>query len=73
MVLDPVMVPSPARSLLDEGAEEALSRELLPRATVITPNLPEARALADTLRGGGGTSGEARSAVAHALGPRRWW
>lgn len=41
-VLDPVMVATSGDSLLDKDAEEALVRELLPQAELITPNLHEA-------------------------------
>ena len=46
VVLDPVMVAESGAVLLDERARSALVELLLPRATVITPNLPEARVLA---------------------------
>jgi hydroxymethylpyrimidine/phosphomethylpyrimidine kinase len=46
IVLDPVMVAESGAVLLDEPAREAIVRELLPRVTVITPNVPEARVLA---------------------------
>ena len=46
IVIDPVMVSESGAVLLDDAAREALARELLPRATVITPNVPEARVLA---------------------------
>jgi hydroxymethylpyrimidine/phosphomethylpyrimidine kinase len=45
VVLDPVMVAESGAQLLDPGAKAALTRTLFPRATVVTPNLPEARAL----------------------------
>ncbi len=45
VVLDPVMVAESGAALLDPAARSALVRLLLPRATVVTPNLPEARAL----------------------------
>ena len=44
IVLDPVMIATSGARLIDEDAVEAL-RELIPRALVITPNLPEAAAL----------------------------
>ena len=46
VVVDPVMIASSGASLLDPGAKAALIERVLPRARVITPNLPEARALA---------------------------
>lgn len=42
VVIDPVMVAKSGDPLLTEAAVEALLRRLLPRATVLTPNLPEA-------------------------------
>jgi hydroxymethylpyrimidine/phosphomethylpyrimidine kinase len=47
VVLDPVMVAESGARLLDEDAEDALRTRLLPGVTVVTPNLPEARALAE--------------------------
>ena len=45
IVLDPVMVASSGDRLLAPGAVGALRRLLIPRALVVTPNLPEAAAL----------------------------
>jgi hydroxymethylpyrimidine/phosphomethylpyrimidine kinase len=45
VVLDPVLVAESGATLLDPSAREALRTLMLPRATVATPNLPEARAL----------------------------
>jgi hydroxymethylpyrimidine/phosphomethylpyrimidine kinase len=45
IVLDPVMVAESGAELLERQARDALIERLLPRATVITPNVPEARAL----------------------------
>jgi hydroxymethylpyrimidine/phosphomethylpyrimidine kinase len=45
VVLDPVMVAESGARLLAQEAERALAEELVPRATVITPNVSEARAL----------------------------
>ncbi len=45
VVLDPVMVAKGGHTLLPEDAVAALRDRLLPRATVLTPNLPEAAAL----------------------------
>jgi hydroxymethylpyrimidine/phosphomethylpyrimidine kinase len=46
LVVDPVMVASSGARLLQEDAVEVLVSRLLPLATVVTPNLLEARALA---------------------------
>jgi hydroxymethylpyrimidine/phosphomethylpyrimidine kinase len=45
VVLDPVMVATSGDRLLDSDAVEALRTKLIPRAALITPNLPEAAAL----------------------------
>jgi hydroxymethylpyrimidine/phosphomethylpyrimidine kinase len=45
VVLDPVMVAATGAVLLDKEAIASLKRVLLPRALVITPNLPEAAQL----------------------------
>lgn len=45
LVLDPVMFAKGGARLLDPGAVEALRAELLPFATLVTPNLPEAEVL----------------------------
>jgi hydroxymethylpyrimidine/phosphomethylpyrimidine kinase len=83
VVLDPVMVSESGAELLDADARLALVTRLLPRVTVATPNVPEARALAATGRhgetgeiaAGGSHEADADDAVAlaravHALGPR---
>lgn len=46
LVVDPVMVASSGARLLRDDAVEALVGRLFPLATVVTPNLPEAEALA---------------------------
>jgi hydroxymethylpyrimidine/phosphomethylpyrimidine kinase len=66
IVIDPVMVAESGAVLLDDDARAALSRLLIPRATVITPNLPEARVLADKADEGA----EALVHTLHALGPQ---
>ena len=45
LVVDPVMVATSGDRLLREDAVDALRAELLPLATVVTPNLPEAEVL----------------------------
>jgi hydroxymethylpyrimidine/phosphomethylpyrimidine kinase len=47
VVLDPVMVATSGDRLLAREAVDALRKKLIPRASVITPNLPEAAALLD--------------------------
>ncbi len=46
VVVDPVMVAESGARLLAPDAQQALVAEILPRATVLTPNLPEARVFA---------------------------
>src|SRR5476649_2722226 len=45
IVLDPVMIATSGGRLLADNAVDALRRLLIPRALVVTPNLPEAAAL----------------------------
>ena len=47
LVVDPVMVASSGARLLRDDAVEALVTRLFPLATVVTPNLMEARALSE--------------------------
>ncbi len=65
VVHDPVMVAESGARLLPIEAVDALRAQILPRATVITPNLAEARTLAgdDTL------DGVELARALHALGP----
>jgi hydroxymethylpyrimidine/phosphomethylpyrimidine kinase len=77
VVIDPVMVAESGAVLLDDPAREAIVTGLLPLATVITPNLPEARVLAAGGQapgegvGGAGArdDAEALARALHALGP----
>ncbi|HEY0335039.1 MAG TPA: bifunctional hydroxymethylpyrimidine kinase/phosphomethylpyrimidine kinase [Stenotrophomonas sp.] len=45
VVLDPVMVATSGAKLLEDAALEALRTRLLPKATLLTPNIPEAELL----------------------------
>jgi len=45
LVVDPVMIAKGGHKLLDDAAHDALLRLLVPRATLLTPNIPEAEAL----------------------------
>jgi len=46
IVLDPVMVSTSGYSLLAANAVAAMTKELFPLAALVTPNIPEAKALA---------------------------
>src|SRR5688500_16996869 len=65
VVLDPVMISESGARLLDEPAQEALRTQLVPRATVVTPNVPEAHVLS----GEEGLGAEDLVRAIHALGP----
>jgi hydroxymethylpyrimidine/phosphomethylpyrimidine kinase len=79
IVIDPVMVAESGAVLLDDPARAALIELLLPIATVITPNLPEARVLAGASEdragargrraGGDGADAEELARALHRLGP----
>jgi hydroxymethylpyrimidine/phosphomethylpyrimidine kinase len=71
VVLDPVMVSESGASLLDDDAQSALRERMLPRASVVTPNLPEAVALAQGCPGDhpDGTNVEVLARAIKALGP----
>jgi hydroxymethylpyrimidine/phosphomethylpyrimidine kinase len=71
VVLDPVMVAESGARLLDEDAEEALRRRLLPRVAVVTPNVAEARVLAGERveAGAGDPPSEELARAIHGLGP----
>src|ERR1044071_3645235 len=71
VVLDPVMVAESGAHLLEPGARQALV-DMLPLATVVTPNLAEARALVRTAGLEVPTDDAAQATLArgvHALGP----
>jgi hydroxymethylpyrimidine/phosphomethylpyrimidine kinase len=65
IVVDPVMVAESGARLLDRDAQAALVDLVVARATVVTPNLPEARVLA----GDEALDGEALARKVRALGP----
>jgi hydroxymethylpyrimidine/phosphomethylpyrimidine kinase len=66
VVLDPVMISESGARLLDEDAQEALRTQLVPRAMVVTPNVPEAHVLS----GDDELEAEQLVRAVHALGPR---
>jgi hydroxymethylpyrimidine/phosphomethylpyrimidine kinase len=67
VVVDPVMVAESGAALLDPEAQETLVVRLLPMAMVVTPNIPEARALSGAAQG---DSQEDLAREVLALGPR---
>jgi hydroxymethylpyrimidine/phosphomethylpyrimidine kinase len=66
VVVDPVMVAESGARLLEAEAERVLIEAILPRASVLTPNLPEARALVGAPEAAAEQEGEAE-ALARAL------
>jgi hydroxymethylpyrimidine/phosphomethylpyrimidine kinase len=70
VVLDPVMVATSGDALMQDGARGVLVKRLLPLATLVTPNLHEAAALADMDVAGEADMEEAARRIV-ALGARR--
>ena len=66
MVVDPVMVAESGAVLLMPEAKQALIERIVPRATVVTPNLAEARELTGL---GPDSSPEDLARAVRALGP----
>lgn len=48
LVVDPVMISKHGSRLIDKDAQQALMKDLLPHAVLVTPNLPEASVLLGT-------------------------
>lgn len=69
IVLDPVIVSKSGAKLLRDDAIEALVSTLLPRATLITPNLPEAGALLGEPAASGDEEARAQGERLARLGP----
>jgi hydroxymethylpyrimidine/phosphomethylpyrimidine kinase len=72
VVVDPVMVAESGARLLQADAQRALVEQILPRASVLTPNLPEARALLGRDQGDGADDAEAELLAREllSLGPK---
>lgn len=69
LVLDPVMVAKSGAALLPDAAIETLRDVLVPHATLITPNLPEAARLLDVAPARDRAAMEAQAEALLALGP----
>jgi len=69
VVVDPVMVAKGGASLLADEAMAALKSQMIPRATVLTPNLPEAEALAG-MKSIGEEDAEELAQALSAMGPQ---
>ncbi|MFC5387089.1 bifunctional hydroxymethylpyrimidine kinase/phosphomethylpyrimidine kinase [Aquamicrobium segne] len=70
IVLDPVMVAKSGDRLLEAEAIAALQSELLPIASILTPNLPEAAEILDSSIAGDPTEMEAQGRALLVLGPK---
>ena len=70
IVLDPVMVAASGDRLLHEDAVSALREFLIPKALVVTPNLPEAAAILDAPVAEDEDAMRAQGEAILALGPR---
>jgi hydroxymethylpyrimidine/phosphomethylpyrimidine kinase len=66
VVLDPVMVAESGAVLLEDSARRALIGRLFSRATVLTPNVPEARAIVAVAEGGTSDGGAGEPAPGEA-------
>ena len=69
LVLDPVMIAKGGAPLLQSDAIEALKTQLLPKAALITPNIPEAEALSGVTINSPEQMREAAQRIAE-LGPK---
>jgi hydroxymethylpyrimidine/phosphomethylpyrimidine kinase len=72
VVVDPVMVSESGAVLLDHDAQLSLVSQLLPRATMVTPNVTEARAIVELAAAGdpGGYDVDGLARAVHSLGPQ---
>lgn len=69
IVLDPVMIAKSGDALLAEDAVATIRRDLLPLATIVTPNLPEAGVLLGVEPPAGLPAMRAAATALRALGP----
>jgi hydroxymethylpyrimidine/phosphomethylpyrimidine kinase len=68
VIVDPVLGSTSGTALLDRDGVQMLISDLLPRARVVTPNIPEAEALSGRRIHSGDDAREAARRI-HALGP----
>lgn len=68
LVIDPVMISKSGAPLLQRDAMGVLKKELLPMATIVTPNIPEAEILSGRKITGVDDAREA-ARIIHAMGP----
>lgn len=68
LVLDPVMIAKSGDRLIEDEAIAALRELLIPRATVLTPNLPEAARLLGRMAASDPTEAEAQGRALAAMG-----
>ncbi len=69
VVLDPVMISTSGKPLLEKRAVAALKQNLLPLAALVAPNIPEAKALAG-MKGTARAQAEKAGRVLMALGAK---
>jgi len=69
LVVDPVMVATSGDPLLQDDAVEALKTLLIPRATIVTPNIPEAERLTGLKIDSVASMREAAEAIMETLKP----
>jgi len=70
IVLDPVMIAKSGDALLQDEAVSALISDLLPMATLLTPNLPESAKLLNTDENDAADQMQAQGQALLALGPK---
>lgn len=70
IVVDPVMIAKSGDALLQNSAVSALSQHILPHASLLTPNLPEAARLLNEDEAGGVDEMVAQARALQSLGPK---
>lgn len=70
VVLDPVMIAKSGDALLQDAAVDALIEMLLPKADLLTPNLPEAARILGTSEAANTAEMQAQAKALLALGPK---